>query len=61
MFIMVIYTWLFLYQNWYMLPKIHPAGKVVRPSWIPFVFTLLSALMFTYAFALYLNVKFLGG
>ncbi len=61
MFIMVIYTWFFLYQNWVLLPKIHPAGKVVKPSWIPFIFTLISAIMFTYAFALYINVQFLGG
>ncbi len=61
MFLMVIYTWLFFYQNWVLLPKIHPAGKTVRPGWIPFIFLLISAIMFTYAFALYINVQFLGG
>ncbi len=61
MLIMVIYTWVFFYQNWVLLPKIHPAGKVVRPGWIPFIFLLISAVMFTYAFGLYLNIQFLGG
>ncbi|MCC6029895.1 MAG: hypothetical protein LM591_07125, partial [Candidatus Korarchaeum sp.] len=58
MLIMVIFTWVFFYQNFVLLPKIHPAGKIVRPSWIVFIFLLISAIFFTYSFALYLEVTF---
>ncbi|MEM1520932.1 MAG: Nramp family divalent metal transporter [Candidatus Korarchaeum sp.] len=58
MLIMVLFTWVFFYQNFYLLPRIHPAGKVVRPSWIVFVFLLISAIFFTYSFILYLGVTF---
>jgi hypothetical protein len=58
MLIMVIITWVFFYQNFVLLPKIHPAGKIVRPSWIVLIFLLISAIFFTYSFALYLDVTF---
>jgi hypothetical protein len=58
MLIMVIFTWVFFYQNFVLLPKIHPAGKIVRPSWIVLIFLLISAIFFTYSFALYLDVTF---
>jgi len=58
MLIMVIFTWVFFYQNFVLLPKIHPAGKIVRPSWIVLIFLLISAIFFTYSFALYLEVTF---
>lgn len=59
MLIMIIYSWVFLYSHWVWLPKVHPAGKHVRPSWISFVFLLIAAAIWTYVFVfLYLPLKF---
>ncbi|RLG63599.1 hypothetical protein DRO02_06285 [archaeon] len=45
---MAIYCVVLLYLNWFHLPKIHPAGEKIRPSWIPFIFLLISTVVFWY-------------
>lgn len=49
MLIMAIYCIVLLYLNWFYLPKIHPAGKMVRPTWIPFILLTISTIVFWYA------------
>ncbi len=58
--IMCIYATVFLYSHWFWLPKVHPAGKAIRPSWISFIFLLIAAVFFWYAFlGIYVPVKIL--
>lgn len=49
MLTMAIYCIVFLYLNWFYLPKIHPAGKTIRPTWISFIFLIISTIIFWYA------------
>jgi hypothetical protein len=58
MFIMVLACWVLLYLNWFLLPKIHPAGIHVRPHWIHFLVLLAISIVFTYTFTWYLSVQF---
>jgi hypothetical protein len=59
MLIMCIYCVGLLYLNWFLLPKIHPAKEKVRPTWIPFIFLLISTLIFWYVFfVMYLPLQF---
>ena len=58
MFIMVVACWVLLYLNWFQLPKIHPAGKAIRPHWIHFLILLIISIVFSYTFGWYLAVKF---
>jgi len=58
MFIMVLACWVLLYLNWFLLPKIHPAGKPVRPNWIHFVILLGISIVFIYTFVWYLSLIF---
>ncbi len=56
--IMVLACWVLLYLNWFLLPKIHPAGKHVRPKWFNFLILLGISIVFTYTFAWYLSLQF---
>lgn len=58
MFIMVLACWVLLYLNWFLLPKIHPAGTHIRPKWINFLILLGISIVFTATFVWYLTVQF---
>lgn len=58
MLIMCVYTLALVYLNWVYLPNKHPAGKTIRPTIIPLILILISAVFFWYAFALYLQIKY---
>jgi len=47
--IMIIYSFAFLYLHWFYLPKIHPAGKNIRPNWISFIGVIIAAIVWIYA------------
>ena len=50
MLIMCLYCVALLYFNWFYMPKVHPAGEVIRPSWFVFVMLLISTIVFWYMF-----------
>jgi hypothetical protein len=56
--IMIIYTFAFLYLNWYLLPKIHQAGKNIRPSIFAAILMVVAALVWIYAFTFMIPVWF---
>jgi hypothetical protein len=56
--IMIIYTFAFLYLNWYLLPKIHQAGKNIRPSIFAAIWMVVAALVWIYAFTFMIPVWF---
>lgn len=58
MFIMVLACWVLLYLNWFLLPRIHPAGVSIRPRWIHFIALLGISIVFTYTFVWYLSTQF---
>lgn len=58
MAIQAIFCTALLVLNWYVLPKMHPAGKEVRPSWITFILLLFSTIIWWYCTAWYIQVKF---
>ncbi len=59
MLIMCLYSLVFLYSHWFWLPKVHPAGKAVRPTWISFIFLAIATIVFWYVFfGLYIPITF---
>lgn len=56
--IMVIYSLSFLYLHWYLLPKIHPAGKNVRPSILAAIWTIIATLVWIYCLTFMIPVWF---
>ena len=57
MFIMAFITTFLLYLSWFYLPKIHPAGEVVRPHWIHFIILLIIAIVFWLITGWYIVLK----
>ena len=57
MFIMAFLCTVFLYLSWFYLPKVHPAGDVVRPSWIHFIILLVITLVFWAITGWYIGLK----
>jgi hypothetical protein len=57
MFIMAFICTFLLALSWFILPKIHSAGSLVRPSWIHFIILLAITIVFWAITGWYIGLK----
>ena len=57
MFVQAIFCTALLYLNWFLLPKIHPAGEKIRPHWGHFIILLGTTIVWWWLSFWYMAVK----